>query len=128
MLQLFLLISGSIISLHSAASPYEGGLQMADASSIWRLFFALAFLIVLIPLVIFGLKRLQGLQHKFSKSEIQIIASQSIGTKERLLLIEVQGKRLLIGATSNSITCLREFDNRGDQFAELMSEQLSDDK
>ncbi|WP_231872630.1 flagellar biosynthetic protein FliO [Marinomonas gallaica] len=101
---------------------------MADTSSIWRLFFALAFLIALIPLVIWGLKRLQGLQLKLSKSEIQILASQSIGTKEKLILVEVQGKRMLLGATANSITCLSEFDSTGNQFAEMMNEQLTNEK
>lgn len=101
---------------------------MADASSIWRLFLALAFLIALIPLVIWGLKRLQGLQHKLSKSDIQIIASQSIGTKEKLILVEVQGKRLLLGATAHNITCLNEFEANGNQFAELMNEQLANEK
>ncbi|WP_231886202.1 flagellar biosynthetic protein FliO [Marinomonas atlantica] len=101
---------------------------MADTSSIWRLFFALAFLIALIPAVIWGLKRLQGLQHKLSKSEIQIIAIQSIGTKEKLILVEVQGKRMLLGATANHITCLNEFDSAGSQFAEMMSEQLANEK
>ncbi|WP_197464533.1 flagellar biosynthetic protein FliO [Marinomonas aquimarina] len=101
---------------------------MADASSIWRLFLALAFLMILIPLVIWGLKRLQGLQHKLSKSEIQIIASQSIGTKEKLILVEVQGKRLLLGSTPQSITCLNEFEANANQFAELMNEQLANEK
>ncbi|WP_141656797.1 flagellar biosynthetic protein FliO [Marinomonas fungiae] len=110
------------------SEPYSGGIKMADASSIWRVFLALAFLIVLIPLVIWGLKRLQGLQHKLSKSEIQIIASQSIGTKEKLILVEVQGKRLLLGATAHSITCLNEFEANGNQFAELMNEQLANEK
>lgn len=109
------------------AAP-AGMVEIAGASSIWRLFFALALLIAFIPLVIWGLKRLQGLQHKLSKSEISIVSTQSVGAKERLLLVEVEGKRLLLGATAQSITCLKEFDLKGSQFAELMDEQLNNEK
>lgn len=128
MVRITTLIGLSLISLSAFAEPYSGSIKMADTSSIWRLFLALAFLVALIPLVIWGLKRLQGLQHKLSKSEIQIIASQSIGTKEKLILVEVQGKRLLLGATAQSITCLNEFEANGNQFAELMNEQLANEK
>ncbi|MBJ7549250.1 flagellar biosynthetic protein FliO [Marinomonas ostreistagni] len=126
--RLVLALAISFMSYSVQSEPFSGGVKLAEASSVWRLFFALAFLLVLIPAVIWGLKRLQGLQHKLSKSEIQIIASQSIGAKEKLLLVEVQGKRMLIGATASSITRLREFDSNGEQFAELMSEQLTNEK
>lgn len=121
-------LSAIFFSVGLSAEPYSSGIKMADASSIWRLFLALAVLVALIPLVIWGLKRLQGLQTKLSKSEIQIVATQSIGPKEKLVLVEVQGKRLLLGATANSITCLNEFDSNGNQFADLMSEQLTNEK
>lgn len=128
MIRIVSLIVLSLLSWSVIAEPYSGGIKMADASSIWRVFLALAFLIVLIPLVILGLKRLQGLQHKFSKSEIQIIATQSLGTKEKLVLVEVQGKRLLLGVTAQNITCLNELEANGNQFAELMNEQLANEK
>lgn len=128
MVRLTSFIAFLLLPVVVSAEPYSGGIKMADASSIWRLFLALAFLIALIPLVIWGLKRLQGLQHKLSKSEIQIIASQSIGAKEKLILVEVQGKRLLLGATAHNITCLNESEANGSQFAELMNEQLANEK
>ncbi len=106
----------------------SGVSQMAGASSIWRLFLALGFLLALIPLVIWGLKKLQGLQYKLSKSEIQVIAAHPITAKERLLLVEVDGRRLLLGATSQQITCLKELGRSDASFADLMDEQLSDEK
>lgn len=108
---------------HSVAAP-AGMAEIASTSSLWRLFLALGLLIAFIPLVIWGLKRLQGLQHKFSKSDIAVVATQSVGPKERILLVEVDGRRLLLGATAHSITCLKELGSTGDQFAELMDEQL----
>lgn len=102
--------------------------QFADSSAVWRLVLALLLLVVLIPLVLWGLKKLQGLQHKFVKSDIAVIATQTVGPKERLLLVEVAGKRLLLGATAHQITCLKEFDRPGEQFAELIDEQLHNEK
>lgn len=115
------------MSSNLLAEPAGMG-EMLETSSVWRLFLALGFLIALIPLVIWGLKRVQGLQNKLSKSDIRVLASQSVGTKERLLLVEVQNQRFLLGATAQNITCLKEFDNAGAQFAELMNEQLVDEK
>lgn len=122
------LMSLSVFSSLALAQPYEGSVQMADASSVWRLFFALGFLVILIPLVIFGLKRLQNLQHKFSKSEIHIVASQSLGTKEKLLLVEVQGERLLLGCTSSGITCLKTFNLNREPFSDVLKQELENEK
>ncbi|RDL43648.1 flagellar biosynthetic protein FliO [Marinomonas piezotolerans] len=116
-----------LLSTVAFAEPL-GMAKIADTSSVWRLFLALGFLVALIPLVIWGLKRLQGLQHKLSKSEIRVIATHPIGTKERLLLIEVDGKRLLIGATAQQITCLKELGRTEADFADILSEQISDEK
>lgn len=120
----FLAIVVLLTGASSVAAAPAGMAEIANTSSLWRLFLALGLLIALIPLVIWGLKRLQGLQHKFSKSEIAVVASQSVGPKERIILVEVDGRRLLLGATTHSITCLKELGSSGDHFAELMDEQL----
>lgn len=41
---------------------------------------------------------------------IDVVASRGLGTKERLLLIEVGGKQLLVGVTAQSMTTLHAFD------------------
>ena len=43
-------------------------------------------------------------------SVINIVASRGLGPKERLLLVEVGDKQLLIGMTSSSVQTLHTFD------------------
>ena len=42
---------------------------------------------------------------------INIIASQALGPKERLLLIEVGGQQLLVGLTSSQLSTLHTFED-----------------
>ena len=41
---------------------------------------------------------------------ISILASRALGTKERLLLIEVAGQQLLVGMTASQVQTLHVFD------------------
>ena len=53
---------------------------------------------------------------------IDIVASRGIGAKERLMLIEVGDKQLLVGVTAQSMTTLHTFDEplaAGKSVAEL---------
>jgi flagellar protein FliO/FliZ len=42
--------------------------------------------------------------------EIKVVASTFLGPKEKVLLIEVRGRQILIGVNSQSITALGQFD------------------
>ena len=41
---------------------------------------------------------------------INIVASRALGTKERLMLVEVAHKQILVGMTSNEVRTLHVFD------------------
>lgn len=41
---------------------------------------------------------------------IKVISAAPVGSRERVLLLEVHGRQILVGATSNSITALHVFD------------------
>ncbi|REL37311.1 flagellar biosynthetic protein FliO [Thalassotalea euphylliae] len=41
-------------------------------------------------------------------SDLKVITSMHIGTKERLVVVEVAGKQLLLGVTANNISILQE--------------------
>ena len=47
-----------------------------------------------------------------SANIINIVASQALGPKERLLLIEVGDKQLLVGLTSSQLSTLHTFEDR----------------
>ena len=42
--------------------------------------------------------------------ELKVITSLHIGTKERLVVVEVAGKQLLLGVTANNISILQELE------------------
>lgn len=50
---------------------------------------------------------------------IRVIQSLPIGAKKRLMVVEVEGKRLLIGVGGDSISALSELDPAGEQVSDL---------
>lgn len=114
--------------LLQAADKEPSSLGLMDVGAVWRLVLSLAVLVVLIPAVVWGMKRLQKVQHKFSRSQIKVIESQHLGPKERLVLVEIENKRLLLGATSQQITVLCEL-GPSSRFADALAQaQQSEEK
>lgn len=96
--------------------------EIAEASSLWRMFFSLSVVLVLIPVLLFAYKKLQSLQLGSSRSAIQIVSVQSLGSKEKLVMVEVENQRLLLGVTANSITKIKEFTDTA-SFNDLLEEE-----
>lgn len=44
------------------------------------------------------------------KNEIKLISSFFLGNREKLIVVEVEGKKLLLGVTSNNISLLKELE------------------
>ena len=67
--------------------------------------------IVVFAIVCLGLlyAKTQGLKSG-SNGVINIVATQAIGPKERIAIVEVAGKQLLIGMTTSSVQTLHVFD------------------
>lgn len=68
-------------------------------------------LLVIIAIIVLGFlyARMQG-QRGSAGGVINIIASQPIGPKERIAIVEVANKQLLIGMTSSNVQTLHVFD------------------
>lgn len=43
-------------------------------------------------------------------ADLSVVASHSLGQRERLVVVDMQDKRMLIGVTSGQISCLGTFD------------------
>jgi flagellar protein FliO/FliZ len=124
-----------ITAMLCMAVPYlqaVGVQEMSVTSSIWKVVFSLIFVIAFIPACLWLMKRFQFAQMKLGQSDINIVNVQSLGAKEKLMLIEVEGERLLIGVTSHSISHLRSFPTKANSFASMMEqvdrESSSDNK
>lgn len=112
----------------SMAVAYVYGAESRDISapySIWKVVGSLLFIIAFIPLTLWLVKKFQLAQMKLSQSEIKVVSVQSLGTKEKLMLVEVEGERMLLGVTSQSINHLKSFSSNARTFATMMDEASS---
>lgn len=102
---LLLIIAGLLVADTAAAEPpgLVGGSEVI--SMITSMFIVLAVILALGWLYSRSRLAVSG-----QKDVIQVIASRALGTKERLLVIDVAGKQLLVGMTSTSVQTLHVFD------------------
>ncbi len=70
---------------------------------------ALAAVLVLIYALAWFIKRSRGLQG-MSQLHIKTVAVMPMGVKEKIVLIEIAGKQILLGMTAQNINTLASFD------------------
>ncbi len=61
----------------------------------------------------------------FNKSNIQILGGVSLGSREKAILLEVEGQRLLVGVASGQVTKLHTF-TANDQQEQLADSEVDD--
>lgn len=83
--------------------PTAGG-----GSFIWLTLVTLVLAAALVALVAWYIKR--SLQIDLPNSSIKILASQSLGPRERIVIVEIAGMPYAIGHTPSQITMLLEMD------------------
>ena len=82
---------------------------MQDAPSVWPALAAFAAVIALIPIALWILKRLQS-GNPGSARSITMRGGLTLGPRERIAIIETQGRRWMIGITGHSVSMLAELD------------------
>lgn len=65
-------------------------------------------LIILLLVVLAWVARRSGLARRLNDSQgaMTLVASKSLGSRERLVLVDVGDQRLVLGVTASQITCL----------------------
>jgi flagellar protein FliO/FliZ len=80
------------------------------ASTAWS-FLMLLLVLALIPLVLWSLKRLQNFQPPGAGPRVISLAGQlALGARERVVLVRVQDRLLVLGVTPQQVTLLGEGD------------------
>lgn len=78
---------------------------MDATPSVWPAVLAFAAVIVAIPLALLALKRLQAGSAR-SGNMMRLVGGMTLGPRERLAIVEAQGRWLLIGVTAHSVNLL----------------------
>ena len=111
------------VSFTAASYLHATGIQEASAtSSLWKVVVSLVFIIAFIPACVWLMKRFQFAQMKLGQADIKVVSVQSLGAKEKLMLVEVEGERMLIGVTANAITHIKTMSPKPKSFASVMDE------
>ncbi|WP_353408945.1 flagellar biosynthetic protein FliO [Pseudoteredinibacter isoporae] len=90
-----------------AQQPVSG--LPSASTQLLQILLALGLIIALIYALAWFLKRFSN-QGSFANSPIKIISSTAMGTREKIVLAEVNGQQLLLGVTAHSINTLQSFD------------------
>lgn len=110
---------------------------MGASSELWGAFLRsgamLALVIAVLLLLLYGVKRFSPLNRsRTGKKEIQVIAAHHLAPKEKLVLVDVLGRKILLGVTPQTITTLAAFDNSTDDttvenpgFSELLHQRVT---
>lgn len=84
--------------------------QGSDAiASLWSMFGALALVIGIILLLAYMTKRLKLISA--NNSGLKTISATPLGQKEKLVLVELEGQRYLLGVTNHQITLIDKLTN-----------------
>jgi flagellar protein FliO/FliZ len=83
---------------------------VASEISLLKPILGLIFFFILMGAVVWLLKNLQHKKAFFGSKSIRIADSLSIGAREKLAIVEVERKRVLIGITPTHISYLSELD------------------
>ncbi|MGB0940892.1 MAG: flagellar biosynthetic protein FliO [Marinomonas sp.] len=114
-------LSVSFLVLMLPGYLFASGINdLMSASSIWKMLLSLAFVIALIPLSIWAMKKIQKVQGKFGNTPIQILNVQALGAKEKLVVIEVDQQKLLLGVTGQSISLIKTLSEKNVAFSDYI--------
>ena len=68
-------------------------------------------ILILMVGALYLFKKFMGARLSFGgKNEIKPISSFFLGNREKLIVVEVEGKKILLGVTSNNISLLKELE------------------
>ena len=101
-----------LVNVSIAQPPLTVPSQAVSTSSmLLQVMLALGFIVALILGSAWLLKRLNLVQNS-TNTHFKVLSSMPMGRKERLLLIEVDGVKLLLGVSAGAINVLHHFDNQ----------------
>ena len=93
------------------ASPAVGHASAADAGSIGGALFSLVLVVGLILVLGWLARRMPGMQRGAAASSLKVVASVSLGPRERAVVVDVGGTQLLVGVGQGGVRTLHRLDS-----------------
>jgi flagellar protein FliO/FliZ len=115
---LFLLVMPHVA--HAAVEEKKLPVDPLSASSIVNMFMGLGLVLVLIFLMAWVVKRMGGMQLAGSQ-RLQVLSALSVGTREKVVLIQVENKRLVIGVAQGQVSTLHVLDGEFENETETVN-------
>lgn len=109
LLFVILLVCPTVFAAETASSSAATTSAGIDSSAWLKAILGLVAVVVLIFVIAFLVKRFSGLSVG-GQQQMRIISAMPVGTRERIALIEVADKQLLVGITQHNINLLHTFD------------------
>jgi flagellar protein FliO/FliZ len=82
---------------------------MQDAPSVWPALAAFVAVVALIPVALWALKRLQAGAGRPGRA-VTLVGGLTLGPRERIAIVEAEGRRWMLGVTGQSISLLAELE------------------
>ncbi len=86
-----------------------------------QMLLALGATIGLIIVCALAVRKLNGSNFGASQQALSIVSTTAFSGKERVVLLEVRGRQLLLGVTANSVSLLRDFPVAVEKLSETAS-------
>ena len=99
--------SGTGMKSNADVNTFFNSGQFSTSEMFYKMIFAIAVVIVLAIAAVFVLKKLPRIA-KLPSRQIKIIESSSLGQHCRIHLVEIAGRKLLIGSTNQTVTRLAD--------------------
>ncbi len=126
------------IAVNSApafAEPLKNTLAQAHEPGYFSVFLSLVFVICLIyatgliysKLNHLGIKTFKSQNKEFAKDKITILSTTPLGANRTLHVIELDGRKMLIGASANSIHLIKDLSEGQDSGCDLAEEMQIED-
>jgi flagellar protein FliO/FliZ len=93
-----------------APAPAVGHASAADAGSIGGALFSLVLVVGLIFALGWLAKRMPGFQRGAGASSLRVVASVSLGPRDRAVVVDVGGTQLLLGVSQGGVRTLHTLD------------------
>lgn len=99
--------SGFVFALDAKAPDR---LEPASTTSVLQLAFGLAIVVMLIFMISWLVKRFSGFS-VYSNPHLKVISGLHVGQKEKILLIQIADKQIVVGVTTSSIRTLYQLES-----------------